>query len=120
MNLSIMKSALPEFDITKFNIFNEILSLKWESMIDEETGEEAKYLTLEMRSSNNYKILMECKNVDSFRFRGNGLISGFYIKDMSVMGYESGAKYEVGDYENEDIEFYCSDVVVKNAEKIRD
>ena len=119
MNLSIIQSVLPEFDITNFNMFNEILSLKWEMLLDEETGEEAQYLTLEIRSMNNYKILMECKNVDSFRFQGNGIISGFYIKDMSVMGYECGSKYEIGDYENEDIEFYCSDVVVKNVEKVR-
>ena len=119
-NLKIMQSGISDFDITKFNIFNEILSLQWEMLIDEETGEEVKCLTLELRSSDDYKILLECKNVDSFRFRGNGLISGFYIKDMSVMGYESGSKYEVGDYENEDIEFYCSDIVVKNIEKVRD
>ena len=119
LNLRIIQSVLPEFDITNFNMFNEILSLKWEMLLDEETGEEVQYLTLEMRSLNNYKILMECKNVDSFRFQGNGMISGFYIKDMSVMGYECGSKYEIGDYENEDIEFYCSDVVVKNIEKVR-
>lgn len=47
-----------------------------------------------------------------------GQVIGFYIKDMSVRGYENCAKYEVGDYEEECIGFYCSDIVIKNFEKL--
>ena len=63
------------------------------------------------------KLLVK-PNVNSFRFKGDGKISGFYIKDMSVMGYESNSKYEVGDYENDEIEFYCSDIEIKKIGKI--
>lgn len=71
-----------------------------------------------MVSSDNYKILIECKNVTSFHFQGNRQISGFYIKDMSVRGYEYNSKYEFGDYEENALGFYCSDVIIKNLEKM--
>ena len=105
-----------EFDITKFDMFDEIIALKWETVLDDETWEERKTFTLEMTSSDKYKILMECKNVESFRFRGDGKIEGFYVKDMSVRGYEQDSKYEVGDYKNDVIEFYCSDIIVKRLD----
>lgn len=73
---------------------------------------------MEMISSDHYKILIECKDVDSFYFQGNGQISGFYIKDMSVRGYENSSKYEFGDYEENALEFYCSDVIIKSLEKM--
>ena len=118
MDLSVIKTAIPDFDITKFNMFDEIIFLKWENIIDNDSWEKHRNLILEMTSPNNYKILIECKNVDSFRFRGNGQISGFYIKDMSVRGYENGSKYEVGDYEEDVRAFYCSEVIIKNLEKL--
>lgn len=118
MNLSVIQSVFPDFDITKFNMFDEIIFLKWETVFDNESWEKRKNLILEMTSPDNYKIFIECKDVDSFRFRGNGQISGFYIKDMSVRGYENGFKYEVGDYEEDELEFYCSDVIIKNLEKL--
>lgn len=117
MNLSITKSVFPDFDIEKFKMFDKVIFLKWESVFDNASWEEHKNLILELTSPNNYKILIECINVDSFRFRGNGQISGFYIKDMSIRGYENSSKYEVGDYEEDELEFYCSDVIIKNIEK---
>lgn len=117
MNLSVIKTVFPDFDITNFNMFDEIIFLKWETVFDNESWEERKNLILEMTSSDNYKILIECKDVDSFCFRGNGQISGFYIKDMSVRGYENSSKYEVGDYEENELEFNCSDVIIKKLEK---
>lgn len=118
MNLLTIQSLFPNFNVSDFKMFNEIISLNWETVIDDITFEKYKYLTLEMVSSTSYKILMEFKNVNSFRFKGDGKISGFYIKDMSVMGYESNSKYEVGDYENDEIEFYCSDIEIKKIGKI--
>ena len=118
MNLSVIKSFFPNFDITNFNMFDKIIFLKWENVFDNESCEEHKNLILEMTSPDNYKILIECKDVNYFLFRGNGQISGFYIKDMSVRGYENCSKYEIGDYEEEEIEFYCSDVIIKNFEKL--
>ncbi len=118
LNLLTIQSLFPNFNISDFKMFNEIISLNWETVIDDITFEKYKYLTLEMVSSTSYKILMEFKNVNSFRFKGDGKISGFYIKDMSVMGYESNSKYEVGDYENDEIEFYCSDIEIKKIGKI--
>ena len=96
MNIAIIKSVFPNFNIENFNIFDEIIFLKWETIFDNESWEEHRHLLLEMASSDNYKILIECKDVDSFRFQGNGQISGFYIKDMSVRGYENASRYEVG------------------------
>ena len=118
MNLTIMKSVFPDFDIENFHMFDEIVFLKWETVFDNESWEEHRNLVLEMVSPDDYKILMECKDVNSFRFQGNGQILGFYIKDMSVRGYENSSKYEVGDYEENELEFYCSDVIIKNLEKL--
>lgn len=118
MNLSVIKSFFPNFDITHFNMFDKIIFLKWETFFDNESWEEHKNLTLEMTGPDNYKILMEFTDVHSFRFQGDGQISGFYIEDMSVRGYENSSKYEIGDYEEEAIRFYCSDVIIKNLEKL--
>lgn len=118
MNLDKMKAFFPDFQIGNFNMFDTISSLKWETVFDSDSWEEHKNLILEMTGSSNYKILLEFINVDSLRFQGNGQISGFYIKDMSVRGYENGSKYEVGDYEEDEIEFYCSDVIIRNLEEI--
>ena len=104
MDLSIMQSVIPDFTIENFNLFDEIICLKWEKVFDDVLWVEYRNLILEMKSCTDYRIQMECKKVDSFRFRGNGKISGFYVKDMSPMGYETGVKYEVGDYENDEIE----------------
>ena len=118
MNLTMIKSVFPDFDIENFNMFDEIVFLKWETIFDNESWEERRNLVLEMVGSENYKILIECKDVNYFRFQGNGQILGFYIKDMSVRGYENSSKYEVGDYEENELEFYCSDVIIKNLEKL--
>lgn len=118
MDLSIMESVFSDFDMDSFNMFHEIISLRWETIFDSASWDEYRNLALEIRSHNNYKILIECKGVDSFRFEGNGQISGFYIKDMSVRGYENNSRYEVGDYEENKLEFYCSDVLIKSLEKL--
>jgi len=118
MNMAIIKSVFPDFVIENFNMFDKIISLKWETIFDNESWEEYRHLVLEMVSSDNYKILIECKDVDSFRFQGNGQILGFYIKDMSIRGYEHGSKYEFGDYEENALEFYCSDVIIRSLEKM--
>lgn len=117
VELAVMKSVLPDFTIENFNMFDKIVSLKWETIFDNEFWEEHRNLVLEMTSPNNYKIVMECKDVESFHFDGNGQILGFYIRDMSVRGYENSSKYEVGDYEQEALTFYCSDIAIKNIEK---
>lgn len=118
MNLSIIKSFFPNFDITNFNMFDKIIFLKWETVFDNESWEEHKNLTLKMTCPENYKITIEYTDVRSFRFQGNGQISGFYIEDMSVRGYENSSKYMIGDYEADEIKFYCSDVIIKNLEKL--
>lgn len=114
MNLDMIRSSFPDFQIENFRMFDQITLLKWEKVLDENSWEEHKNLILEMTSPDNYKILIEFIDVNSLQFRGNGQISGFYIMDMTERGYENDVKYEVGDYEEDEIEFYCSDVVVKN------
>ena len=114
MNLDMIRSSFPDFQIENFRMFDQITLLKWEKVLDENSWEEHKNLVLEMTSPHNYKILIEFIDVNSLRFRGNGQISGFCIRDMTERGYENNVKYEVGDYEEDEIQFYCSDVVVKN------
>lgn len=118
MNLDKIHSFFPDFKMSDFNMFEQIISLKWEPAVDTDTWEEHKNLLLEMTSADNYKILLECIDVVFLRFQGNGQVSGFYIRDMSVRGYENCSKYEVGDYEEDCIEFYCSDIVIKHLEKV--
>lgn len=118
MNLAVIKSVFPYFDIENFNMFDEIISLKWETIYDYEFGEEHRNLIFKMTSPDHYQIVIAFQNVISFRFQGNGQILGFYIKDMSVRGYAKSEKYEVGDYEENAFKFYCSDVIIMNLEKI--
>ncbi|MCM1268933.1 MAG: hypothetical protein NC302_13605 [Bacteroidales bacterium] len=118
VDLAIMKSVFPDFNIESFNMFHEIIFLKWETVFNHESWKEHRNLVMEMISSDHYKILIECKDVDSFCFQGNGQISGFYIKDMSVRGYENDSRYEVGDYEENELKFYCSDIIIRNLEKL--
>lgn len=118
MNLDKIKAFFPDFEMRNFNMFEQITSLKWKPVVTVDPWEEHKNLFLEMTSADHYKILLECIDVDFLRFRGSGQVMGFYIKDMSVRGYENCAKYEVGDYEEECIGFYCSDIVIKNLEKL--
>lgn len=118
MNLDKMKSVFPDFQMSHFNMFDKIIFLKWETILDNNSWEEHTNLILGMSSPDNYKILIEFKDVNSWYFRGNGQISGFYIKDMTVRGYESNSTYEVGDYEENEIKFYCSEVRIKNLEKM--
>ena len=87
------------------------------SGLDNNSWEEYTNLILGMTSPDNYKIFIEFVDVNSWRFHGSGKISGFYIKDMTVRGYENNSKYEVGDYEENEIEFYCSDVIIKSFER---
>lgn len=117
MNLDIIKTGLRDFEMRDFNMFDQIVSLKWEPSVDVDTWEEHKNLFLEMTGADNYKILLECIDVAFLCFRGNGQVSGFYIRDMSASGYEKCSKYEVGDYEEDDIKLYCADVVIKNFGK---
>lgn len=119
MNLSVMKSVFPDFELANFDMFDRIIALKWEIVCDSEFWEEHRNLTLEMTSPEGCKILMEFKDVVSFCFEGSGQIAGFYVEDMLGRGYENKARYKVGNYEDEDdgLRFYCSDVIVKHLEK---
>lgn len=117
MNLKKINSVFPEFCIGNFNIFDKIVFLKWETIFDCNSCEDHTNLLLEMTCPAGFKILMEFIDVSSWRFQGNGQVSGFYIKDMTARGYENASKYEVGDYEEGKIEFYCSDIVVKDFKK---
>lgn len=119
VELEKMKSVFPDFKIEHFSMFHTITSLKWENIYECQSGEGHRNLFLTMVCSEGYKILLEFTDVDSLCLRGNGQIAGFYIKDMSERGYERGSKYEIGDYEENDIAFYCSNVVVKELVKFQ-
>lgn len=119
MNLDKIKSIFPDFQMSHFNMFDKVIFLKWKTILDNNSWKEHTNLILGMTGPDNYKILIEFKDVNFWRFRGNGKFSGFYIKDMTVRGYENNSKYEVGDYEENEIEFYCSEVTIEKLEKIR-
>lgn len=118
MNLDSIRSILPNFQMGNFNMFNKITLLKWETKLDEHDWENITNLILEMISDENYKIIMEFLDVKSWYFDGDGQIKGFYIQDMSENGYENDVRYRVGDYEEDAIKFYCSNVVIQKFEKI--
>lgn len=119
MNLEKIISVFPNFKMRDFNMFECITSMKWEPVFDFESWEEHRNLFLEMTSAGGYKITLECVDVEHLIFQGTGQIPGFYIKDMSVMGYENCSRYEVGDYEEGYITFYCSDILIRNFEKFK-
>ena len=119
MNLDKIQTIFPNFQMESFHKFDTVTALRWETVIDNIFFEAHKNLTLEMTCPDNYKIIIEFIDVYSFQFQGNGQISGFYIEDMSANGYENNVKYKIGDFEqNEAIEFYCADIIVKGIEKI--
>lgn len=117
MLLDKIRAFYPGFQMKHFSMFDTITYLKWETVFDYESWKQRKNLSLTMISQKNDRIQMTFLDVDSFRFRGNGQIGGFYIKDMSVRGYEKDSEYEIGDYESDELEFYCSDVIVNEFQK---
>lgn len=54
MDLSIMQSVIPDFTIKNFNLFDEIICLKWEMVFDDVLWVEHRNLILE---SISYHIL---------------------------------------------------------------
>lgn len=71
-----------------------------------------------MISAKNYKILMKFLDVEMLYFNGDGQVVGFYIQDMNEDGYENDVRYRVGDCEGNEIEFYCSDVIIEKFDKV--
>ena len=59
MDLSIMQSVIPDFTIENFNLFDEIICLKWEKVFDDVLWVEHRNLILEMKSYTDYRIQME-------------------------------------------------------------
>ncbi len=118
MNLDKVKFVFPDFQIQDFNMFDKIMFLKWETTVGNDFGKEHTNLVLELTCPDKYKSLIEFIDVNSWRFHGNGQILGFYIKDNTPKGYENNVKYEVGNYEEKKIEFYCSDIVINSLEKM--
>lgn len=119
MNIDQIKSVFPDFQMENFRMFDQVLLLKWECVFDPETWEEHRNLFLKMTNADHDIIQMECRCVEKFHFQGNGQISGFIIEDMSASGYENRVRYKVGDYEEGELGFYCSDIVVEHLEKGR-
>ena len=54
MDLSIMQSVIPDFTIENFNLFDEIICLKWEKVFDDVLWVEYRNLILEMKSCTDY------------------------------------------------------------------
>lgn len=50
MDLSIIQSVIPDFTIENFNLFDEIICLKWEMVFDDVLWVEHRNLILEMKS----------------------------------------------------------------------
>ena len=61
----------------------------------------------------NYKILFEEVTRLTVAFHGCPfLIQGFEILDHSTDGWQSDARYEVRDYEEDSIAFYCEKITI--------
>lgn len=103
--------------MTQFHMFDTVTSLRWETVFDRVRQEERRCLFLTVTGASGCETELAFMDVDSFRFQGNGQIAGFYIKDMSARGYENSVRYEVGDYEEHAIEFYCSEIRIENCRK---
>ncbi|WP_025685682.1 hypothetical protein [Paenibacillus maysiensis] len=59
-----------------------------------------------------YELLIRFSNIEALHFKSGGAltrISGFNIKDLTKNGYYP-MKYEVEDYEDGIIHFYCADI----------
>ena len=55
MDLSIIQSVIPDFTIENFNLFDEIICLKWEMVFDDVLWVEHRNLILEMKSCTDYR-----------------------------------------------------------------
>lgn len=110
MDLEKIKKVLPDFQMCDFNMFDTVTHLEWKSIFDYGACQDLKNIFLTMSSGGSYEIQMEFVDVSSLCFQGSGQVAGFYIKDMADRGYESSSHYEVGDYEEGCLKFYCSDI----------
>ncbi|HIY21620.1 MAG TPA: hypothetical protein H9841_06955 [Candidatus Flavonifractor merdigallinarum] len=119
MDLEPIRQWMPQFQCKDFDLFDTITRLVWE-VTEDSLGETQHILTLTMTSPRSYQIQLEFLGVTSFRFDGSESISGFYIRDMAPLGYESCVRYEVGDsdYEEDVLQFYCRDVRILGMERL--
>lgn len=107
-------NILIDLEIENIYLYDTITSLKWETMLNE-YGEKLKKLQMILSSENGDLIEMQFSDVIDFKFEGNGMISGFYIKDMISSGFENCSRYYVRE-ENDDIHFYCSAIKIRKIE----
>ncbi len=72
-------------------------------------------------SSRFYKMTVRFYNVSNFNTKFSNLdkvqISGFEINDIKTRGLEN-MNYEIGDYEDDSISFYCSKIAVVSEQSI--
>lgn len=112
MNLEKIKSVIPEFEMSHFQIFQKITSLQWETENDFLLNKEYKVVTLTLASPDYYQIEIECFDTKYLQFSGHGEVLGFYIKNTDYQGYE------IGDSVNHEIKLCCSDLEIKSFEMI--
>ncbi len=117
MDLEAIRQWIPGFQMEDFGRFHTMTRLKWESVWDQALGEVRQTLSLTMESGDLCEIQLECMDVEALHFDGTREISGFFVQDLSPLGYESCVQYRVGDYEEEALSFYCSDIGIKGEEK---
>ncbi len=81
-------------------------------VLQTEDGSPALLLELTCEGA-DYKILFEEVTCFTVAFQGYPfLIQGFEILDHSTDGWQADARYEIRDYEDHSIAFYCQNITV--------
>lgn len=105
------------FPNTHWCHFHEVLEFRWYRKLDYEEWHDIFYIDLTMSDLNeNDTILLKFKNVSgitSERCDFSGWISGLDIINLKYNNPSYENQYEVLDFEDYKIHFYCEDIEVK-------
>lgn len=101
------------------NHLRQLVSLKFYDDFDE-YFEEVSFLEIEFiyvdENKRRYPILLKFHDVTSLHLKGLGggenQLTGFKITDMKDRDWELARRYNVHDYEDDTIEFYCRTIEV--------
>lgn len=84
------------------------------------SGDGGLTLTWKMRVEGSF-LTAVFRNVSELRFDGLSVpvvIHGFEVVDHTADGWQENTAYEIRDFENGIIEFYCGEVTIKQPENI--
>ncbi|WDF48802.1 hypothetical protein PQ460_12300 [Paenibacillus sp. KACC 21273] len=110
-NIENIKPTIDNFSIHRIQWFSELhFQVTQDKYFENISILDITFLIKENETT--YELLIRFMNIDALRFQSGGTlthISGFNIKDLTEHGYYP-MKYEIEDYENGIIHFYCADI----------